>query len=242
MAILLQNGESIQLQRVASHQHLLNYDGSLLAYVPPIGSLQSFYDYNGSLTFDVTKFAYCDGSNATFTGIGIQATPDLSARYLVGFGTDGGGDIDTSAWATSVVGAAGHQINLSHSHTVNAHSHTVASHIHSIGSHTHTSNPHLHSNNTSGYIATGGASRSFNTQSGGSLDLTSGGGSQGDHRHTMGNTNYSYTSIVNSTNLGNTGANAPATNTASPATNSALSATQSIQPRSIRVRWLVRIA
>jgi hypothetical protein len=52
-----------------------------------------------------------------------RTLPDLSGRYLVGFGTDGGGDVDTAAWATAAVGNASHQINISHTHTGPSHNH-----------------------------------------------------------------------------------------------------------------------
>lgn len=102
----------------------------------PIGGIIPFYDFNGALT-KPTNFSFCDGSSVTVTGIGVQTLPDLSNRYLVGFGTEGGGDIDTAAWATSAVGNASHQVNLQHSHTVNSHTHDLANHTHTGGAHTH---------------------------------------------------------------------------------------------------------
>ena len=52
----------------------------------PIGSIIPFYDFNGDLTFDTDFWVYCDGQTATVGGVS-RALPDLSGRYLVGFGT-----------------------------------------------------------------------------------------------------------------------------------------------------------
>jgi len=99
----------------------------------PVGSIIPFYDYNAALTFDTDYWAYCDGSSKTVTGIGVQVLPDLSGRYLVGFGTDGAGDMDSATWSTTPAGQAGHTINLQHSHTVDGHTHTGPSHTHGAG-------------------------------------------------------------------------------------------------------------
>lgn len=101
--------------------------------IVPIGTILPFYDYNGTLTFNAAKYAYCDGSIVNFAGIGPQTTPDLSGRYLIGFGTVGGGNIDTDPWATAAVGNAGWTINIQHSHTANAHTHGMQDHTHAAG-------------------------------------------------------------------------------------------------------------
>lgn len=90
--------------------------------VLPIGSIIPFYDYNGALTFGA-NWAYCDGSVVAVGGIGNQTLPDLSNRYLVGFGTEAGGNIDSVAWETAAVGNASHEIALNHVHTGPSHSH-----------------------------------------------------------------------------------------------------------------------
>jgi hypothetical protein len=109
-----------------------------LAAMPPIGSIVAHYDYNAALTINSDYWRYCDGSSVTITGIGTQTLPDLSNRYLVGFGTEGGGDIDTAAWATAAVGNASHQVDLSHTHTFTtgaggAHSHGAGTLQFSVG-------------------------------------------------------------------------------------------------------------
>ena len=123
------------------------------AIVCPIGTIIPFYDFNAALTFNADYWAYCDGSAKTIAGIGSQTLPDLSNRYLVGFGTEGGGDIDIAAWATAAVGAASHQVDLSHTHGTGSyagpsHTHTGPSHSHTVDNHTHTISNHVHTNPT----------------------------------------------------------------------------------------------
>lgn len=103
-------------------------------YIPPIGSIIPFYDFNAAVTFDTDAWIYCDGaviSDASSPLDGLTL-PDLSNRYLVGFGTEGGGDIDSAAWATPAVGQASHQINIQHAHTMTGHNHTGPSHDHDL--------------------------------------------------------------------------------------------------------------
>lgn len=252
----LKNGESAQLARTVKHDHLSSIEGDVLTYLPPVGSIIPFYDFNASLTFDSTKWKYCDGQNQTFTGIGSVATPDLSGRYLVGFGSDGAGDNDTAAWATSVVGNASNQISLTHSHTVNSHTHTVNSHTHTTPSHSHTmvsAGSHSHGGNTNG-MSTSATENSPNyrlrddsagwvsrTTNGYHIQVQSGSNDEGEHDHDI-SSDGSHTHTVNSGGNGTSGSASPSTTTSSPGTDSQLSATQSIQPRSIRVRYLIRVA
>lgn len=91
----------------------------------PIGSIIPFYDFDAALTFSTDYWVYCDGGTATVGG-SSRTLPDLSGRYLVGFGTDGDGTIDSATWATAAVGAAAHQVDLSHTHTGPSHTHNVA--------------------------------------------------------------------------------------------------------------------
>lgn len=305
--------------------------------LPPVGSIIAFYDFGGSLTFDATKWAYCNGAAATFTGIGSQTTPDLSGRYLVGFGTDGGGDNDSAAWSVTPVGNASHEVNLQHSHTVDAHTHTGPSHTHdmanhthtgpshthtmththsidppsttstSSGSHSHTVNSHTHTgplhNHDNGSLAAliymnnpstgtsdgiymlsastvswnadtrddaGGAQATFPTGlttgaairgstgdegNGATGSASPGTDSQGSHTHDVDIAAFT-SGAASSSNTGADGTGAtgvPSTNTtsasgtgatgsATPGTDSQLSTTQSIQPRSVSVRFIIRIA
>ena len=244
----------------------------VLAAMPPIGSIIPFYDFNAALTFNSSYWAYCDGSAATISGIGSQTLPDLSNRYLVGFGTEGGGDIDTAAWATVAVGNASHQVDISHTHTGPSHTHTGPSHTHDVDIASFTSgagSAHLHSTGgftltineipvhdhmapigvlsptafgtaetTSGNRGNYGGSTSGAT----TYDTVSdtGGGASHNHRNTG-----SESSHTHSIDPGNTTSTASGTGvtgaSGAGATGSSLSATQSIQLRSIRVRFIIRI-
>ena len=253
----------------------------------PVGSIIAFYDFGSGgpagspLTFNTTYWKYCDGTTTTLNGAGSFTTPDLSNRYLVGFGTEGGGDVDTAIWATTPVGNASHQINLQHDHTVDAHTHDVnigsftsgggSAHSHTVDSHTHTGPSHTHDYGTLyaklqineegvdgiSYEPVSGGSISW-TQAAGNCDDAGGASTHGDgHTYTTG------TAIGGDTGSGGTGDTGSATpNTSSESahthsidppnttsgtasvntTTNSLSATQSIQPRSIRVRWIMRIA
>lgn len=223
----------------------------------PIGSIIPFYDYNGVLTFDTDYWAYCDGSVVSINGTNYTL-PDLSGRYIVGFGTPGGGNIDTATWETTAVGNTAHKININHYHTVNSHNHSIAGHSTSAGtSHTHgvgtlkfktgyfekddqniyymrfydnggaLSSPYNFKyfgvSSGSGTVRFWGLKDSLTTSS---VDYytASGSGStssESSHTHTI--------SVMSTLNT-------------SPNTNSQLSTTQSIQPESIRVRYIMRIA
>ena len=247
----------------------------------PIGSIIPFYDFNATLTFNTTSWEYCNGSAVASASSPIfgQTLPDLSNRYLVGFGTEGGGDIGTAVWATAAVGAASHTLNLQHSHTVNAHTHDLAnhthmggSHTHSIGSHVHNVPDHYHGKGTLNITASG--SHIHDT----TIDEPAGGiatsacltanttipttrdTAAATHTHASGD----FAGLVGATASGNdgdagfntdgssgtTGADGvvattvPSTNTSgstSPGTDNQLSAAQSVQPRSIRVRYIMRV-
>lgn len=264
--------------------------------LPPVGSIIPHYDFAGTVTIDTAYWVYCDGSvisngSSPINGLTL---PDLSGRYLVGFGTDGGGDIDTAIWGTGAVGNAAHQVNLQHSHTVNAHSHDLANHVHAGGSHTHniashnhdmqnhthSVGPHTHgpgtlqfqigdytngltetlsffdSSGTSIIVASsgntpGGAGavyESNNTQPSFSMWTTTA-GATGTSGSGSGSTDVPSTNTTSSVSLvtdpsgtGNTGVPVPnLSGSTSTATDNQLSTTQSIQPRSIRVRYIMRI-
>jgi hypothetical protein len=127
-------------------------DGPLLPYVPPVGSIVAWDDYGGALSFSTTYWEYCDGtlvSSATSPIFGL-AKRDMSNRYIVGYGTEGGGDIGTAPYDATPWGNASHQINIQHNHSAtttvnneNAHTHSVnianftsaagTAHLHAIG-------------------------------------------------------------------------------------------------------------
>jgi hypothetical protein len=102
--------------------------GGIKAFVP-IGEIIAHYDYGIITTIpDAAHWQICDGAmivNILSPFVG-KTIPDLSGRYLVGFGTDGGGNIGGGALPDppAVVGAAANnQINIQHTHTIAAHSH-----------------------------------------------------------------------------------------------------------------------
>lgn len=169
----------------------------VLAYanqLVPVGSIIAHYDFDAAVTINTSYWAYCDGSvisNAS-SALNGQTLPDLSNRYLVGFGTEGGGDIDSAAWATDAVGNASHQVNLSHYHKYGYSSAGVIS-LYQVA------------DSTSRYIT----SSSFNNTASGSGGRTS----------------------WDSISLNNADLN----------TWTGGSTTQSIQPRSVRVRWIMRL-
>lgn len=167
----------------------------------PIGSIIPFYDFDGALSFDTDYWVYCDGQAQTIGGAS-RTTPDLSNRYLVGFGTEGGGDIDSAVWATAAVGQA------SHTSASIAHTHTGPSHTHAI--------PGLGYNATSNEL---GITESL-------LDLGSDIGTVDEHWNATDGNDTGYLRFT--TTSGGTGA-----------TGSALT-TISIQPRSVRVRFIMR--
>lgn len=193
----------------------------------PIGAIIPFYDFDGAATFDPIYWSYCDGSaiaSPTSPLFG-QLTPDLSGRHLVGFGTDGGGDIASDAWATAAVGNSGNTINIQHSHTGGAHTH-------------------------------GGGTLRFQTMimSGfGGAPATSGSGYDinGISKSLFSSAQISYqagATIARSTTWANapeqfyTGASSGVSASGGAvSTGAALSITQSIQPISIRVRFIIRV-
>jgi len=207
-------------------------DVSSSGVVPPIGSIIAFYDFNGLLTFNPSNWTYCDGRTATFGGgiAGPAVTPDLSNRYLVGFGTEGGGDNDTAAWSTSPVGNADHTINLQHDHTVDSHSHLGPSHNHGAGT-LQFEVCQNNGNNLEFFNSGGSASELF------SGNGVSSGADSGVWRTYFSGVNPHYTrNGAGATGNSGTGS----TGSASPGTDLQLSTTQSIQPRSVRVRFLIR--
>jgi hypothetical protein len=212
----------------------------------PIGTIIPFYDFDDALTFDTAYWAYCDGSSATIAGIGAQTLPDLSNRYLVGFGTEGGGDIDTAAWATAAVGNASHQVSLSHTHA--AGTYAGPNHTHTMGDHTHgagtlqfktgyaTSNIYIYMYNSDGSSEIAVANM--------------------NNQYTTGSGNLAAKALINApgspifyTKDGAGATGTPSTNTSDAAGTGAItgssasagSATTDVQPRSIRVRYVMRV-
>lgn len=200
----------------------------------PVGTIVAHYDFNGLVALPA-EWMYCDGATVSDidSPINGQVLPDLSNRYLVGFGTEAGNDIDTAAWATAAVGNASHSVALvTHTHDVNigafsisggAHSHNLSAagwvqanmdvgtneiqvHFHTVSAWTA---------NFSGLFGGGITSSATGESVTSAWDLDGATDSSASHSHT-----------VDPPNTTSTGPSA---------------ASQNIQPRSIRVRWIMRI-
>ena len=206
----------------------------------PIGSIIPFYDFDASATFDSNYWAYCNGDTKTLgNGIGSKTLPDLSNRYLVGFGTEGGTDIGSATWATAAVGNASHQVDLSHIHNVDIASLTSgseSSHTHGVGTFQFKT---LHYTSTaSAYYVydLNGSSVLFGSRT--ARNLIAGG-----TEHHIGGPSINQ-QFYTKDGTGTSGAGSAHSHSVDPpstASTSGGSATQSIQPRSIRVRYIMRI-
>lgn len=184
-----------------------------------VGEIKAFYDFNGAVTFDTDHWAYCNGAtvNDPFSPINGETLPDSSNRYLVGFGTEGGEDIGSAAWATAAVGNAGHTVNLEHDHD---------SHYHYLG-HFRTPNSGLNIGfrfykgtfNGANHVTVLGETQNYYTPE------------SGGQAHKRRTTDEATGGSVSNNDL-------IISDTAS--SDAKLSTTQSIQPRSIRVRYIMR--
>lgn len=230
--------------------------------LPPVCTIIPWYNYAGA-TFDATKWAYCNGAVVTITGVGLKTLPDLSGRYLIGFGTDGGGNINAGSLPDppSPVGNAGNTINIAHTHDMGNHTHGSGTLAFSLSNHKHTAGtlslPVFHVVDSMGgtgqlniYNGDGTETLAFGQNicgGAGNPALTYndfGGGGTTKSRPYIAYTDINNTlgevsgPTINSTGSGTGSTGTPSTNT----TSSALSATQDIRPRSIQVRFLMRIA
>lgn len=218
----------------------------------PTGTIVAFYDFGSggpggtALTFDSTRWAYCNGSTTTLNGAGSFTLPDLSNRYLVGFGNEAGMDMASAPWSTAAVGNLSHLINLSHSHTVNSHSHTGLTgstnlSTVSAGSHNHTSETSGMGNGTADGIGTysvldnGTWVNSVTSGSGPHLSVTN------DSNTPEGRHNHEISSDGNHSHSINPDPHNHTVSAESPGTSVAFPSTLTIQPRSIRVRFIMKI-
>ena len=238
----------------------LDFTGGNIVAVP-VGSIIPFYDFSGSLTFDTTNWAYCNGQDKAVGALGSQTLPDLSGRYLVGYGTeDGTGSTNTdgtktlgsAVWNDNLDGNASHQVDLQHTHTGPSHTHTGPSHTHTGPSHTHgygtlqfttgtlvgTANSSIFSMyNVSGTAVTVAQSSLIARGADAQFERTflNNGAHTFYTKSGTGATGADGTGATGADGTGATGAGGTG------ATGSGGSATQNIQPRSVRVRYLMRI-
>lgn len=207
-----------------------------MAVAVPIGSIIPHYDFNGLVAIDTTYFEYCRGQVVAdaLSPLDGETLPDGSGRYLVGFGTDGGANLHNAAWAATAVGQAGHTINLQHSHTVSSHNHTGPSHSHGPGT-LQFRTASVSGSTLSMYDINGNPdailTRSIIDAAQGPdiTDPLTSNSPSGD----MYTDDTGATGTTASGGTGNTG-------NASPGTDNQLSTVQTIQPRSIRVRYIIR--
>lgn len=195
----------------------------------PIGSILPWCDFNGTLTIDV-NYRYMDGSVIVAPGSPIdgQTTDDLSGAYIVGYGTLGGGDIDTAAYDPTPVGNANHQIAINHTHTIAGTA--IDGLLSTANGLTGTIRTEQVSNSSSGFgsvvdpkIIVDNSGNTVNTLRFQTASGTNNG--EGQHRHDM--PSLSHTHNITGSGSANTG--------------TSLSATQSIQPRSQRYRYIIRV-
>ncbi len=226
--------------------------------IPPIGTIMPFYDFNGLVTFDTNHWRYCDGSVLNYPSSPLhgQTLPDLSNRYLVGFGNEGARDIGSAGWDTTAVGNAGHQIDLSHSHTVDIqsfpsssdglHGHTVNSHTHGVGTYQFVTASFL--DLFGGVLVMYDASGNNISLNGSmSTDLASGydrvvrwASLSGPAFQNFYTTNGAGTSAESSPGTNEQGAHSHMIDPPDTTSTTAGSTTP-IQPRSIRVRYIIRV-
>lgn len=103
------------------------YLENLINFLVPIGSTMLFNDFNGVLSVSGTYWTPENGTTVTDPDslLNGKTLDDVSGRYVVGFGSDGGGDIDSAAWSAGAVGNTGHVVDLSA---------VGAAHTHGVGS------------------------------------------------------------------------------------------------------------
>lgn len=195
----------------------------------PIGAVLPWCDFNGTLTLD-PNYRYMDGTTIVAVGSPIdgKTTDDLSGAYIVGYGTLGSGNIGTAPYDATPVGNANHEIAINHTHTIAGTA--IDGLLSTANGLTGTIRTGQVSNSSSGFgsvvdpkviVDSSGntvTTLRFQTASG-----TNNG--EGQHRHDM--PSLSHTHNITGSGSANTG--------------SSLSATQSIQPRSQRYRFIVRV-
>lgn len=211
----------------------------IIKALPPIGSIIPFFDFSDALTWDSTYWKICNGQSATIGG-SSRTTPDLSGRYLVGFGTDGGGDNNGGVLNAVATGNAGHTIDISHTHTTNIAAFSSATaNVESTAA----GGSHDHGGRTDGMEEDAANESSFDyrirddglgwvNRVAGSRHIVvdSGSTDEGQHDHQIASDGSHTHTLTHIHEI-----DPPITTSGS-----SLSSTQSIQPRSIRVRYIMR--
>ena len=245
-----------------------------LSALPPIGTIIPFLDYNNVVTYNANYWQMCNGGAIAAGPLAGQNTPDMSNRYLVGFGTETGGNIGSAAWSATAIGLASHQANLQHTHDIgHGHANNIAtgsenSHTHDMGSHNHSFSSSFTTSSASDhrhlyFTANGGTSdmetfaadgTHFKWNDGSGYNCP---GDDGDNvtSHTLWYTDLEGAHSHTGTAGGTTGT-ASGTSGAGSSHNHSItggvtsmtgssgnggSTTQSVQPRSIPCRYLLRI-
>lgn len=203
----------------------------------PVGSIIPFYDFNAAVTFDANFYRYCDGSVLSYADSPLNGLtlPDLSGRYLVGFGTVGAGDIDTATWATVAIGS--NSLNLQHAHDMGNHTHSIGNHTHAPGT--------LRFESLAIEASGGGWDLSGFDSGGTSFRIAHYSESAGSAPNGDTPKNGSISGATTGYTRNGTGATDTASGTSgTPSTNNtsnALSTTQDIRPSSIRVRYIIKV-
>ena len=197
----------------------------------PIGAVLPWCDFNGTLTLD-PNYRYMDGTTIVAVGSPIdgKTTDDLSGAYIVGYGTLGSGNIGTAPYDATPVGNANHEIAINHTHTIAGTAIDGLLSTSSAGSHNHTGNTtgmSLNATKNSADYDIRDDSLGWTTRlASRHLEVSAGTNNEGQHDHII-STQASHTHNITGSGSANTG--------------SSLSATQSIQPRSQRYRFIVRV-
>lgn len=206
--------------------------------IPPVGTIHPFYDFGGPnpLRFNSKYFQFCDGSKVREGTKKGEDLPDLSNRYLVGLGDEGKGNIGTIGFSKGPLGNAEHIVDLRHAHTVSPHSHLVSPHSHGVGSLKFQVAEQFILNPPNGYALR------FWKDDGTAINVVAEDGTPvmgtGSRKFAIFSTNKAIFYTRNGSGL--TTSESAATTASSPTTDSRLALT-SIQPRSVPVRYIMRI-
>jgi len=208
---------------------------TLINDLVPIGTIIPFYNYNNLVSYNADYWQLMNGETIddALSPFDTQVATDMSGRYMVGFGTDGDENMGTDPWSVTPAGNAAHQIDIRHNHSSASHSHSSASHSHGAGTlkfKVAESTSTVFQFYTSGGTATTALGQGVITFNQGGISNASKSWSTGTWYTDSG----SGTGSTDSTTPGSTGSTTPGS------TGNNLSTTQSIQPRSIRVYYLLR--